>query len=81
MKKALITGIVGQDGNYLSELLIKKSYETHKIIKKDSLEKNERLKNISTFKKKINQKNLKNLEQIIEEIIIFETNKTKNTKI
>ena len=46
MKKALITGITGQDGSYLSELLIKNGYEVHGIIKKESLEETERLKNI-----------------------------------
>jgi GDPmannose 4,6-dehydratase len=53
MKKALITGITGQDGSYLSELLIKNGYEVHGIIKKESLEETERLKNIFSFKKKI----------------------------
>jgi len=52
-KKALITGIAGQDGSYLSELLIKKGYEVHGIVKKESLENAERLKNISSFKDKI----------------------------
>ena len=32
MKKALITGINGQDGSYLSELLIEKGYEVHGIL-------------------------------------------------
>ena len=36
MKKALITGITGQDGSYLSELLISKGYEVHGIIRKAS---------------------------------------------
>ena len=31
MKKALITGITGQDGSYLAELLLKKGYEVHGI--------------------------------------------------
>ena len=31
MKKALITGITGQDGSYLAELLINKGYEVHGI--------------------------------------------------
>lgn len=31
MKKALITGITGQDGSYLTELLIQKGYEVHGI--------------------------------------------------
>ena len=54
MKKALITGITGQDGSYLAELLIEKGYEVHGIIKKDKFEKNEKFKNISKFKEKIN---------------------------
>ena len=29
MKKALITGITGQDGSYLAELLLEKGYEVH----------------------------------------------------
>jgi len=32
MKKALITGITGQDGSYLTELLLQKGYEVHGII-------------------------------------------------
>ena len=37
MKKALITGITGQDGSYLAELLLKKGYEVHGIIRRSSL--------------------------------------------
>jgi GDPmannose 4,6-dehydratase len=36
MKKALITGITGQDGSYLAELLISKGYEVHGIIRRAS---------------------------------------------
>jgi GDPmannose 4,6-dehydratase len=36
MKKALITGITGQDGSYLAELLLKKDYEVHGIIRRAS---------------------------------------------
>lgn len=36
MKKALITGITGQDGSYLSELLLEKGYEVHGIIRRSS---------------------------------------------
>ena len=53
MKKALITGITGQDGSYLSELLLEKGYEVHGIVKKESFEKKEKLKNILSFEKKI----------------------------
>lgn len=36
MKKALITGITGQDGSYLAELLVEKGYEVHGIIRRAS---------------------------------------------
>ena len=36
MKKALITGITGQDGSYLAELLLKKGYEAHGIKRRAS---------------------------------------------
>lgn len=37
MKKALITGITGQDGSYLAELLLSKGYEVHGMIRRSSL--------------------------------------------
>lgn len=33
MKRALITGITGQDGSYLTELLLEKGYEVHGFIR------------------------------------------------
>ena len=36
MKKALITGITGQDGSYLAEFLLKKGYEVHGIKRRAS---------------------------------------------
>jgi len=36
MKKALITGITGQDGSYLAEFLLKKGYEVHGVIRRSS---------------------------------------------
>ena len=36
MKKAVITGITGQDGSYLAELLIEKGYEVHGVIRRSS---------------------------------------------
>ncbi len=36
MKKALITGITGQDGSYLADLLLSKGYEVHGIIRRNS---------------------------------------------
>ena len=38
MKKALITGITGQDGSYLSELLLEKGYEVHGIVRRVAIE-------------------------------------------
>ena len=36
MKKALLTGITGQDGSYLAEFLLEKGYEVHGIKRKSS---------------------------------------------
>ena len=46
MKKALITGITGQDGSYLAELLLGKGYEVHGIIRRSSVEYRERIAHI-----------------------------------
>lgn len=43
MKSALITGITGQDGSYLSEFLLKKGYEVHGIIRRSSVDYRERI--------------------------------------
>ena len=43
MKKALITGITGQDGSYLAELLLEKGYEVHGIIRRSSVSTTERI--------------------------------------
>ncbi len=37
MKKALITGVTGQDGSYLAELLLEKGYEVHGVKRRTSL--------------------------------------------
>ena len=43
MKKALITGITGQDGSYLAEFLLGKDYEVHGIIRRSSVDYRERI--------------------------------------
>lgn len=43
LKKALITGITGQDGSFLSELLLEKGYEVHGIIRRSSVDFRERI--------------------------------------
>src|SRR5438874_13405884 len=42
-KRALITGITGQDGSYLAELLLSKGYEVHGMVRRSSEEKFERI--------------------------------------
>jgi GDPmannose 4,6-dehydratase len=46
MKKALITGITGQDGSYLAELLLSKGYEVHGIVRRSSNFNTKRIENI-----------------------------------
>ena len=46
MKRALITGIVGQDGSYLAELLLSKSYEVHGLIRRSSSQNTTRIDGI-----------------------------------
>jgi GDPmannose 4,6-dehydratase len=54
MKKAIITGIAGQDGSYLAELLLSKGYEVHGIVRRIAIEDSEhKLKNISHLAEKI----------------------------
>ena len=43
MKKALITGITGQDGSYLAELLLEKGYDVHGTIRRSSVDFRERI--------------------------------------
>ena len=43
MRTALITGITGQDGSYLSEFLLEKNYEVHGIVRRSSVDKKERI--------------------------------------
>ena len=46
MRSALITGITGQDGSYLAELLLEKDYRVHGIVRRASTEKFERIAHI-----------------------------------
>ena len=49
MKKALITGINGQDGSYLAEFLLEKGYEVHGILKRNSVAENQTARLDSIF--------------------------------
>ncbi len=44
--KALVTGVTGQDGSYLAELLLEKGYEVHGMVRRASTEKFERIEHI-----------------------------------
>ena len=64
MKKALITGITGQDGSYLAEFLLSKNYEVHGIKRKSSSLNNE----VTPWRFKIRAADLNNL-QILPHIL------------
>ena len=50
MKTALITGVTGQDGSYLSEFLIEKGYDVHGIIRRSSVDYRERIAHLEGHK-------------------------------
>ena len=45
-RKALITGITGQDGSYLAEFLLSKDYEVHGLVRRSSLFNRQRIEHI-----------------------------------
>ena len=57
MKKAFITGVTGQDGSYLSELLLSKNYEVHGLKRRSSSLNTQRIDHI--FLKKNSKKEKK----------------------
>ena len=76
-KTALITGITGQDGSYLAELLLEKGYEVHGIIRRhssiatdriDHLYENEELRNQTFFLHHGDLTDSSNLNRLIEQI-------------
>ena len=50
MKKALITGVTGQDGSYLSEFLLEKGYEVYGVIRRSSVDYRERIAHLEGHK-------------------------------
>ncbi len=54
MKKALITGITGQDGSYLAELLLSKGYEVHGIVRRTSTFNRSRIDHIHSQESRFN---------------------------
>ena len=54
MKKAIITGITGQDGSYLAELLLSEEYEVYGFVRRENFERpKEKFKNIEKIKDRI----------------------------
>ena len=47
MKRAIITGITGQDGSYLAELLLEKGYQVHGVVRRSSTENFERIAHLA----------------------------------
>jgi GDPmannose 4,6-dehydratase len=77
MKKALITGVTGQDGSYLAEFLIKKGYKVHGIKRRSSIIKTDRIdkiyqdphnKNIKFVLHYGDMTDSSNLNRIVEEV-------------
>jgi len=56
MKKALITGVTGQDGSYLSELLLEKNYEVHGIKRRSSMFNTGRIDHLIKDRHEVDQK-------------------------
>jgi GDPmannose 4,6-dehydratase len=71
MKRALITGITGQDGSYLAELLLEKGYEVHGVVRRSSTENFERIAHLSG-KIQLHQADLLDQLSIID--VLKETN-------
>lgn len=71
MKKALITGIAGQDGSYLAELLLEKGYEVHGIVRRIAIEDTEhKLKNIAHLLDRV-QLHVASLDNVLSMIKII----------
>lgn len=77
MKKAIITGITGQDGSYLAEILLEKGYQVHGIIRKSSSFNTARIDHLYNDKEILNKKlflhygdlvDTSNLNRLLEKI-------------
>jgi len=77
MKKALITGVTGQDGSYLAELLLEKGYEVHAIMRRKSVVD---YGNVNHIKDKINLINadLTDMASLIRAITISKADEVYN---
>lgn len=79
MKKALITGINGQDGSYLSEFLLNKRYEVHGTLKRNSVAENQTARLDSVYDKiKLYYADLTDLSSLISVIQIVQPDEIYN---
>src|SRR5262252_7229973 len=68
-KRALITGVTGQDGSYLAELLLEKGYEVHGVVRRASTETFERISHL-VGKIQLHQADLldqRSLDEVVKE--------------
>ncbi len=77
MKRALITGITGQDGSYLAELLLSKGYQVHGIVRRSSTETFERINHL-TGKIQLHQADLLDQLSLIDVIKLAEPDEVYN---
>ena len=77
MKRALITGITGQDGSYLAEFLLEKGYEVYGMVRRSSTINYERISHIQE-KLKIIQGDLLDQNSLIEALRISEPDEVYN---
>jgi len=77
MKKALITGITGQDGSYLADFLLEKGYEVYGMVRRSSTENFERINHIKD-KIKFYQADLLDFSSLIEMIDEIRPNELYN---
>ena len=77
MKKALITGITGQDGSYLAEFLLEKGYEVFGMVRRSSTTNYERISHIQE-KLKLIQGDLLDQNSLIEALRMAEPDEVYN---
>jgi GDPmannose 4,6-dehydratase len=77
MKRALITGITGQDGSYLAEFLLEKGYEVHGVVRRSSSENFERIAHLAE-RVGLHQADLLDQPSIVEVLRVTEPHEVYN---
>ena len=79
MKKALITGITGQDGSYLTEFLLEKGYEVHGIVRRASISNMARIEHLLDQKRiKLHDGDLTDTSSLMQILSIVEPDEVYN---